>query len=274
MKTPTVTVALLIYKSPEWLRWCLERLAAARNDTPYNALVVGNDANTRVTEWVNRLGIGSFEATIENQPRVPDDAAPQLLYARRRFELSAGLEIEFEYVDHRNPDPSEYAMARVYRAWNRCVAEAKTEDVVLVNSDMAFGDGWLDELLDLRRRFPKTLPTSLLVESGRLPSGLPDEVRDFGRTPATFLPRRFAEHAAALRAGPRDHFSGGLFMPVLWRKADFERIGGYWIQTPDHVLASDAVTFNRAAAELGLEHRTAARSVVYHVQLGESWDEP
>lgn len=265
-----VTVALLIYKSADWLRWCLERLANARNDAPYEVLVVGNDANTRVLDFVQSLESWADAGDVRGESV---EVVRRRLLPLRLPGSDAHLELAFRYVGHLNENPHEYAMARVYRAWNRCVAEARTEDVVLVNSDMAFGDGWLDELLDLRARFPRTLPTSLLVESGRVASGLPEEVRDFGKTPRTFQHADFMAHARALRAGARDHFSGGLFMPVLWRKKDFERIGGYWIQTPDHVLASDAVTFNKAAEQLGLEHRTAARSVVYHVQMGESWDE-
>jgi len=256
-----VTVALLVYRDPRWLEWCLENLARAKNRTTFDVMVVGNDANTRVGEWVRKRTFGP-DATGDNLSvgGLSEDGHWQKL-AR--------------YVDHRNPDPSAYAMARVYAAWNRCVAEARTKDVILVNTDMAFGDYWIDELLAVRDENPKCLPTSLLVESGRLTSGLPEYVMDFGRTPDTFRRAEFMDHARHRRDQTRhfDSFSGGLFMPVLWRKEDFEKIGGYWIQTPNHVLASDAVTFNKAAEKLGLEHRTAVRSVVYHVQEGETRNE-
>lgn len=235
-----LTVALLIYKSPRWLAWVLEQLSLARNDAPFKVLVVQNDPAPAVRDFVR---------------------SPEFPAACR--DLSVRIE------EHWNQDPYEYVMARVYRAWNRCVSLADTDDVVLVNSDMAFADGWLDELLALRERNPRCLPTSLLVESGRIPSGLPEYVKNFGRTPDDFDRAGFCAHAEALKARGVGDFSSGLYMPVLWRKADFERIGGYWIQTVNHVLASDAVTFNRAAEQLGLEHRTAARSVVYHVQQGE-----
>lgn len=242
----TTTIALLIYKSPRWLEWVLQQLSLARNDAPFRVLVVQNDPVPSVRDFVR---------------------SPEFHAACR--DLNVLVEA------HWNQDPHEYAMARVYRAWNKCVELTDTDDVVLVNSDMAFADGWLDELLALRDHNPKCLPTSLLVESGRLASGLPDYVANFGRDPSSFDAHGFAARARELVRDkpPAASFSGGLFMPVLWRKSDFEAIGGYPIQGAFDPLAADAVAFNKAASALGLEHRTAVRSIVYHAQLGET-EEP
>lgn len=236
--TPRVTVASLIYKSPRWGDFLLEQLALARNEAPVDILFVGNDANTAVTEWARKLPAA------------------------------------VRYVDHRNEDPYAYYMSRIYRAWNRTVQETETEYVVLVNTDMSFADGWVDELLAMRDEFP-CVPTSLLIESGRLPSGLPLHVRDFGKTPETFDRAAFLARAEQIRsgAGSARRMQGGLFMPVLWKRSEFLAAGGYEIQTRDHVLASDAKLFERFENELKLDHVTAVRSVVYHVQRGEMEDD-
>lgn len=236
-----VTIGCLIYRSVRWLEWVVDQLASARNQTTAHILVVANDANLAVMRRLER----GFDR--------PEFAS-------------------FRWVDHRNENPHEYHMARVYRAWNRTVHESATEDVVLVNSDMSFGDGWLDELIGLRTERPDTLPNSLLVESGKLASGLPQYVRDFGRTPDQFDRAGFMRHAEMIRERSDPVFDGGLFMPVLWKKSQLAHLGGYPIQQPNHSLASDAVLFNAARDKLGLIHRTATRSVVYHAQLGETDD--
>jgi hypothetical protein len=234
----SVTVATLIYKSPDWLRFTLEQLSLAENDCKVSVLVVGNDANTRVMEALPRLH-GDFD---------------------------------FEYVDHRNIDPYAYNMGRVYAAHNRCMQEARTQDVILINSDMSYADHWADELLAMRDEFP-CVPTSLLIESGRVPSGLPTYVRDFGRHWSTFDRAGFLARAEQIRDGTGRRMAGGLFMPVLFRKSEFFAAGGYEIQERDHVLASDAKLFQKFENEMKLPHVTAVRSVVYHCQRGEMEDD-
>jgi hypothetical protein len=264
MTTPRVTVAMLIYRSPEWLRFALEQLALARNDVEYEVLVIGNDASSRVQDWVQKYG----QLVHENQPRGGDS---HLISALCEYPIR-DYGIEFRYIEHRNPDPYAYYMGRIYRAWNRAVEESRTDYVALVNSDMSFADHWLDELLAMRDEFP-CLPTSLLIESGRVPSGLPDQVRDFGRHWSTFDRAAFLARAEQIRDGTGRRMAGGLFMPVLFKRSEFLAAGGYPIQVRDHVLASDADLFQRFENEMKRPHVTAVRSVVYHVQRGEMEDD-
>ncbi len=167
-------------------------------------------------------------------------------------------------VDYRSEDPNEYYINRVYKAWNRGVQKALTKDVVLINSDMYVSDYWLDELLAMRDRYKGILPTSLLVESGRIQSAFPDYVRDFGMTPENFDRKGWRAHAKALRK-PELIIAGGLFMPVLVNKNTFipyppGNVGG---------MSGDRYMFNKMRDMQGLAHVTCMGSIVYHVQEGE-----
>lgn len=221
-----VTVAMLIYRSPEWLSFALEGLIYARNKTPFRTLVVGNDAKPDV------LATGRLD------------------------------------VDHRNENPSEYYINRVYKAWNRAAEEAETEIVCLINSDMYVSDYWLDALLEVYHADPSALPVSLLVESGRIPSGLPEYVHDFGTTPDQFDRQAWGAHAARLRERGSGHTQpGGLYMPVLFSREAFFRYGPYPPGNPAGTTG-DKWLFDRFA-QAGYRHMTVRGSVVYHAQEGE-----
>lgn len=169
-------------------------------------------------------------------------------------------------VDYDNDDPGEFYIPRVYRAWNEGVLHAPTPWVVMLNSDMRASDGWLDELMAVKRADPMTVPTSLLVESGRLPSGMPEHVRDFGKNPDEFRAADFAAHAASVRK-PGQTEPGRLYMPILVDRQEFFDVGGYPEGNPPGTTGDKDLI--RRYAEAGFRHVTALGSVVYHVQTGE-----
>ena len=222
--TPTVTVVMLAYKSPAWMRFALEGLANARNATPYRVMVVGNDASDEV----------------RNTGRLD--------------------------VDFRNKNPDEYYINRVYRAWNYGVKMADTDLVVLINSDMYVSNFWLDELVKACQMHERIIPCSLLVESGRIDSAMPEHVRDFGYSPLGFDRDGWSKHALNVRQ-PYRYEPGRLFMPALFERRDFLRWGGYPEGNVDGV-SGDRFMFDRCI-ERGYKHYTCLGSVVYHVQEGE-----
>lgn len=167
-------------------------------------------------------------------------------------------------VDARNADPSEHYLSRVYRSWNLAVESSETELVCLANDDMVVSDYWLDELVEAHS--DTTLPTSLLVESGRIPSAMPEYVRNFGLTPEQFDRDGFAAHASQIRRRGEVE-PGRLFMPVLFSRAAFLQVGGYPIGNPAGTTG-DKDLFARFA-RAGYRHLTALGSVCYHVQEGE-----
>lgn len=223
MGRPSVTVAALIYRSPDWLNFLLEGLSYARNATPSTILIVGNDAETSVVQ-TGRLD-----------------------------------------RDFRNPDPAEHYLSRVYRAWNHAVESASTELVCLLNSDMYVSDYWLDALVETYLADPLTLPCSLLVESGRIPSAMPEYVRNLGLTPDEF--DREAWRAEAGRVRGTGIEPGRLYMPVLFNRAAFLRLGGYPIGNPPGTTG-DKDLFARMKSA-GYRHITCLGSAVYHCQEGE-----
>ena len=167
---------------------------------------------------------------------------------------------------YRNTDPSEFYINRVYRAWNAGVMEAPTQLVCMLNSDMAPADYWLDQLVKEKRDFPKMVPTSLLVESGRWPAGMPEYVRDFGKTPDEFRRGDFLNYAATITQYNTCE-PGRLYMPILVDRQEFIDIGMYPECNPPGTTGDKDLI--RRYAEAGYQHVTALGSVVYHVQTGE-----
>jgi hypothetical protein len=172
-------------------------------------------------------------------------------------------------IDHRNENPNEHYLARVYRAWNRAVEESKTELVCLINSDMYVSDYWLDELVECHENNSDTLPCSLLIESGRIPSAMPEYTSDLGLSPDGFDREKWRS-LSEQRRQPHRSEAGRLYMPVLFRRDTFLGLGGYPIGNPPGTTG-DKDLFARFAGA-GYRHLTALGSVVYHVQSGEMLD--
>ena len=179
-------------------------------------------------------------------------------------EVLASKEIDLIF---NNNDPNEYFINRVYRAWNEGVLQAPTPLVCMLNSDMFVSDHWLDELMQVRKRNPRTVPTSLLVESGKLPSAMPEYVRNFGMNPSEFDADEFRVHAETIRK--RDALDAGrLYMPILVNRQEFIDIGMYPEGNPPGTTGDKDLL--RRYDDFGYKHVTALGSVVYHVQTGES----
>ena len=232
-----VSVVCLVYKSPGYARFVHDSFARHATPKPRHSnvefLFVANDPTDRLLEFLR----------------------------------SAGL----NHIVFRNPDPDEHYLNRVYRAWNHggMAAAAKSDVVVFVNSDMAFSPGWLDSLL--KRLNSKTIVTSRLVESGKMPSGRHGVGRNFGTTHAEFDDNAFQEFAAGISADREER--GGLFMPCAVYADTFRRSGGYPIgnraEPNGTVTPGDVVFFYETLKAMGLSHVTAFDSIVYHVQEGE-----
>jgi GT2 family glycosyltransferase len=169
-------------------------------------------------------------------------------------------------VDFRNDNPGEFYINRVYRAWNEGVLNAPTPWVIMLNSDMYGSDGWIDELIAVKEQNWRTVPTSLLVESGRLPSGMPEYVQNCGQSPDEFNHDAFLEYAAEIKQHHKLE-PGRLYMPILINREEFLDVGGYPEGNPPGTTGDKDLI--RRYKEAGYEHVTALGSVVYHCQLGE-----
>jgi len=229
-----VTVALLIYKSKKYLDFVIESLRRHESSV-YNVeyLIVANDATEEVK------------------------------HCARCYESE-----DVKVVIHENDNPDDWWIQNVYEAWNVCLKEAETPAVCFVNSDMAFSRGWLDNLM--KYDLEKYIPTSWLVESGRLRSLTGLLSRDFGKLIDSFDVGGFERFVADVTCD--DYESGvGAYMPSVFLKEVLESVGG-WDKNKTvagKVIPGDNITFGKLA-DLGFERIMVKDSIVYHFQRGES----
>lgn len=229
-----ITVATLIYKSPAYLDFVMSSLLDHGNNVETEYLIVCNDATTDVIlqaeKWARHPGV--------------------------------------RYVIHENPNPQDWWIQNVYNAWNRCIDECKTEGICFVNSDMAFTHGWLDRLASLD--LDKYIPTSRLVESGRMPS-LPGLIsKNFGQTLDEFDESAFEQFADEI-SKPTLLRRTGAYMPSLFKTQTLRDIGGWRHNTSrnGYITPGDRITFGMLQ-DRGFEHICVCDSIVYHFQRGES----
>lgn len=169
-------------------------------------------------------------------------------------------------VDWQNADPQEHYISRVYRAWNEGVLNSPTQWCILLNSDMVATDSAIDQLMWAKRRNAKTLPCGLLVENGRINSGMPEYVRDFGTSPENFQREAFVKYAESITKTYETE-PGRLFQPVLLDRQEFADMGCY----PEGNLngvSGDRILFDRYVAA-GYNWVTCRGSVWAHLQEGE-----
>lgn len=169
-------------------------------------------------------------------------------------------------VDWKNEDPNEHYISRVYRAWSEGVLNSPTQWVILMNSDMYCTDGAIDDLMVQKRYKREFLPCGLLVENGRINSGMPEYVRDFGTNPENFQKGEFLKHAKSIRKTGKAE-NGRLFQPVLFDRQEYFDLGGY---PEGNVggISGDKILFD-LYEKAGFKWVTCLGSVWYHVQTGE-----
>lgn len=232
MSKAQITVATLIYASPDYLKFVTDSLKSAKTNLEIDYLVVANDP------W----------------PVVRD-------YLKTDDWLSRNIRT----VIHENPNPNEWWLDRVYNAWNRCLNEVDTPFVAFVNSDMYFCDYWLDNLA--KYDLGKYVPTSRLVESQRMPS-LPGLIeKNFGQTLATFKPEEFKAFAASISES--NAYEGiGAFMPSLHATKLLKNIGGW--RKNFCGIPGDRVTFDIYRQMYGIVPIMVCDSLAYHMQRSES----
>ncbi|MDP2855929.1 MAG: hypothetical protein Q8N90_02270 [bacterium] len=168
-----------------------------------------------------------------------------------------------------NKDKNEHYLKQVYRAWNYGGFNAPGDIIVFVNSDMAFSDGWLDNLL--KNVNNNRIVCSRLIESGKMSSGNYGISKNFGRTYKEFDDNAFQRYAKEIRK--TEIREGGWFMPCAIYKDLFIKSGGYPIgnrKEPDGSETSgDYIFFYEILRKMGIKHYTAFDSIVYHIREGE-----
>ena len=185
-----------------------------------------------------------------------------------------------KYSIYNDQNPNDYYLNRVYRAWNYGGMNSKFDNIIFVNSDMAFSEGWIDALF--RHHNGKNIPCSRLVESGRLEvgAGIPNRgwarEHNFGTHPKNFNNKAWLESAKISRLDKTG--SLGLYMPCLFETKRFIESGMY----PEGNIYQDGVGtlngfvqsgddwyFKKLNKEYDMKHVTVFDSLVYHIQEGE-----
>lgn len=242
-----VEIITLIYKSVSFLDFIVNQLQSnfcKSSDLNVGIRVVCNDASSKVLEHIKTKNI--------------------------------------KYTIYNDPKPEDYYLNRVYRAWNFAGKTSEYDNFIFVNSDMAFSEGWLDNLFTYHNG--TNIPCSRLVESGKLPvgDGIPFQgwarQYNFGTHPTNFAKKTWEESAKISLI--KEAKTYGLYMPCLFQTEMFIKTGGYpegniysggigkhdtrFIKSGDDYYFHDILE-----AKHGMKHITCFDSLVYHMQEGE-----
>lgn len=153
---------------------------------------------------------------------------------------------------------------RIYMGYNRALKESR-EQTVLINSDLKFSPGWLESLYDLST--PDKIVCSKLVERahpkyGKFHAALHGE---FGENPETFKKDEFLKFINPYRANETQ--AGGAYGPCMLFRSKALEAGLYPEGNPVGTTGDKA--FFAKLKEIGVEHITSWRSIVYHFKEGE-----
>lgn len=245
---PKFSIICLIYKSVDWLKFVYSQVIKYTNMDDKEFIFIVNDGNESVKNYLKNNFIRHY---IFNNTE-----------------------------DQRN----EWYINNVYRAYNYGAQVSNGDFVVFINSDMAFTNNWFENLW--ASYDGKSCISSRLVESGKLRSGLYGIEKNFGSSPSNYMEVSFNEYARNIEEGvTRD---GGLYMPLLIRKSHFIDVGMYPegnikansqdIFNPiiasqgDELIPGDKILMQKLKS-IGVEHKTAFNSIVYHFQCGEMDDQ-
>ena len=227
--TLKIVVICLIYKSTKYIEFVLNSFKKHTKNAEF--LFVANDATQNVKNFLNKNNIN--------------------------------------HLIFENDDKNEHYIKRVYRAWNFGGNNADGDIIVFVNSDMAFSNEWLDNLL--KNLDEKKILTSRLVESGKLESGKTAISKNFGKSYKEFDDEAFQKFVKNVKENKI--VKGGLFMPCVIYKKSFIKSVGYPIgnreETSGKITSGDWIYFYESLKSMGIKHYTVCDSIVYHIQEGE-----
>jgi hypothetical protein len=197
---------------------------------------------------------------------VANDASEKIINKLKTLNINYSI-----YNDYKLND---YYLNRVYRCWNFAGRTSNYDNICFVNSDMVFTENWLLNLL--KHHDGINIPTSRLIESGKMPSGTHGISIDCGKNPKN-LDLIKLEHISKIISEDKI-LNKGLYMPCIFEKSRFIESGMYpegniytdGIGTLNGFLQSgDDWYFRKLEKEYGMKHITVYNSLVYHIQEGE-----
>ena len=245
---PSVSIVCLIYQSTEWLQFVYDQVLKYTDLSDKEFFFVANDATPEVKKYLR------------------DNYIPHYIFDNTE--------------EHKN----EWYINNVYRAYNYGATMAKGDFIMFINSDMAFSTHWIENAF--AHYDTKSCVASRLVESGNLPTGGLCIEKNFGRHLSEYKEREFTTYAKEI--SKNETYLDGAYMPLFIKKEDFEKIGGYpegnmqvgsdiflpTLAKKGEPLVSGDIVLMRKLATIGIIHKTAFDSIVYHFQEGEKRDTP
>jgi len=232
LSTLKVVVVCLIYKSTKYIEFVLNSFNKHTKNTEF--LFIANDATEKVKKYLKENNIN--------------------------------------HLIFENEDKNENYIKRVYKAWNFGGNNADGDIIIFVNSDMAFSNNWLNNLL--KNLTEKRIVTSRLVESGKLESDKTAISKNFGRSYNEFDSDNFENFVKKIKEDKL--VKEGLFMPCAIYKDTFVKSGGYPIgnrtEKSGKIISGDWIYFYENLKSMGIQHYTINDSLVYHIQEGEMDD--
>ena len=245
---PKVSIICLIYKDIGWLEFVYQQVLKFTNLSENEFFFVANGATQEVKDYLYNNYI------------------PHYIY------------------DHTDEQKQEHYINNVYRAYNYGVEMAKGDFAALINSDMAFTDNWLENLLN--KYNGNNCVASRLVECGKISTGKYGIEKNFGNDFNDYMEDDFCNYASELSENKLE--DSGLYMPLLVNITHFNSVGGYpegnvrigsdlfnpEIALPDEkVISGDTVIMGKLLSN-GIVHQTAFDSIAYHFQEGEKRSDP
>jgi GT2 family glycosyltransferase len=248
-----VTIICLIYRSPEFAKGLYEKLLAV---TPTlvsgesKFYFVANNANSRTLRYLKSKQIPFVEfrkTTLSNE--------------------------EHKALGFATP---EY-IGRVYAAYNFGIENCSTSHVVLINSDMVFSYGWLEELLAHKNENAIVSCTLVERKHPKFFSVFPGAVeKNFGSSFRNLDWDNWLKFSSNFSTKKSHLTPGGPYMPALFKKVWFQEITFYPegnMRLPDSEyekvhLYGDEFLFNEFA-KAGISHVTTSNALCYHFKEGE-----
>ncbi len=252
-----ISIAALIYKSTVYADFIYEQV---HKYTPMiqtgeaEFYFVANDASSEVIRHLDKMNYRYYNHI--NEIKTEDEL----------FKMGIGWP---EYLH------------RVYRAWNRCILEAKGDFVCLINSDMGLSPNWLENIY--KHTSDTKAVSSLLVERGHetlghFPASLNGTgsiLYNCGKSPLIYNEEKFQEYVNNNKDNNANKLTvGGVYMPIIMPRKKLLEIGMYpegniaGKHFRDVVDYGDRVLMNKLK-NIGVEHVTSWDSICYHFQQGE-----
>lgn len=247
-----VEIISLIYKSVQYLHFIHDQLNSSLCEVggwDVGIRIVANDATDEVITELKNLGIN--------------------------------------YTIFNAPDPNEFYLNRVYRAFNFCVTSSAYDNICLVNSDCGFSKDWLKNLL--KHHDGVNIPCARLIESGKMDSGkyginlVKYAGHNFGIHPNGFEKDNWMQFAENIK---EDIVKlGGLYGPCIHNKNRFIESGMYPVgnvfmvngeikfglpnDRPIYMSSDDYYFHEILEKKYGMKHITVFDAPIYHIIEGE-----